>query len=209
MKDIGQRIRSRREKLGWTVQKLATLAGVDNGFLSKVETGKAGASWETYTKLAGALGVTVDVLFSSGNVVFTAPDWRRIPLLSYAEARQWPALQGSAREMDTTTSISTNLEYPADVFALRLTGNSMEPEFHEGEIVIISPSDKPRPGDFVMAVVDNEVTFNQYRLGGLNERGESVFELHPLNILYAHMRSDRQRISIIGTMIEHRRFRRP
>jgi SOS-response transcriptional repressor LexA len=52
-----------------------------------------------------------------------------------------------------------------------------------------------------------EVTFKQYRSAGINERGDDVFELCPLNPLYAPMRSDRQQIAIVGVMVEHRRFR--
>jgi hypothetical protein len=35
-------------------------------------------------------------------------------------------------------------------FALKLCGDSMEPEFHEGEIVIIDPAVMPEAGDFVV-----------------------------------------------------------
>src|ERR1700679_609330 len=87
MKDIGVRIRQRRTRLGWTVQKLAALAGLDRGFLSKVETGKASGSWDTYVKVAGALGVSVDALFVNQSNVEEAPrDWRRIPVLDYVQA---------------------------------------------------------------------------------------------------------------------------
>jgi hypothetical protein len=38
--------------------------------------------------------------------------------------------------------------------------------------------------------------------------GQEVFELVPLNEDYAIMRSDQQPIQIIGTMMEHTRYRR-
>src|SRR5260370_7471181 len=86
MNDIGGRIRARRVRLGWTVQKLATLAGIDRGFLSKLETGKATGSWETYTKLSGAMGLSVDALFVNKSNVENAPkDWREIPVLAYLQ----------------------------------------------------------------------------------------------------------------------------
>lgn len=207
MKDIGVQIRQRRIRLGWTVQKLATLAEIDNGFLSKLETGKASGSWDTYQKIAGALGVPVNAfLQSNGNVEDAAVGWRRIPLLDYAQAARWTGVDPSDEIRET---VMTELEHPPSTFALKIRGDSMEPEFRAGDVVVIDPTISPKPGDFVVAAEDTgEATFKQYRSAGLNDLGIDVFELLPLNPLYAPMRSDRQKLSIVGTMVEHRRYRR-
>lgn len=55
---------------------------------------------------------------------------------------------------------------------------------------------------------DGEATFKKYRSRGLNERGEPVIELVPLNEDYPSLRSDRTPLQIIGTMMEHRRYRK-
>jgi SOS-response transcriptional repressor LexA len=209
MKDIGVQIRQRRVRLGWTVQKLATLAEIDRGFLSKLETGKASGSWETYIKLAGAMGISVERLLLSRSNVEDAPlDWRRIPVLDYAQASEWTP-QSSMDNSETHETIMTELERPASTFALRIRGDSMQPQFLEGDVMVIDPTQPPKPGDFVVAR-DNlgDSTFRQYRLAGLNEKGQDVFELWPLNPLYAPMRSDRQQLAIVGTMVEHRSYRR-
>ena len=105
--------------------------------------------------------------------------------------------------------VSTNIETPPSAFALRIRGDSMEPEFRSGDIVIINPLVAPLPGDFVVASDESgEATFKRYRSLGRNEQGHDVFELVPLTPLYAPQRSDRIQIAIVGTMIEHRRFRR-
>jgi SOS-response transcriptional repressor LexA len=209
MKDIGVQIKQRRTRLGWTVQKLATLAEIDNGFLSKIETGKAFGSWETYQKIAGALGISVDRLLPNrSNVEDAAIGFRKIPVLDYVQAGKWANVEpGGDDEMRET--ILTDLEHPPSAFALRIRGDSMEPEFKAGDVVVIVPTIQPRPGDFVVATDETgEAVFKQYRSAGINEKGMSVFELHPLNPLYGPMRSDRQQIAIVGTMVEHRRFRR-
>lgn len=83
----------------------------------------------------------------------------------------------------------------------------MEPRFHEGDVVVIDPTVVPSPGKFVVANDrTGEATFRQYRSGGINEKGENVYELWPLNPSYAPMRSDRQFLAIVGTMIEHRSY---
>jgi SOS-response transcriptional repressor LexA len=49
----------------------------------------------------------------------------------------------------------------AEVFALRVLGNSMAPEFLEGEIVIVEPDGALREGCFVLAQVGGEWTLRQ------------------------------------------------
>lgn len=207
MRDIGVRIRQRRTRLGWTVQKLATLAGIDGGFLSKLETGKANGSWETYMKIAGAMGLSVDVLLVNRDNVEEAPrDWREIPVLDYHEAALW-TVDSSVAQPGQHESIMTNLEYPQSTFALRLRDDSNAPQYQPDDIVVINPAKQPRFGRMILAAnQDGDAIFAQYRDGGINERGEQVFELYPLNPVYAPMRSDRLKLTIVGTMVEHRRY---
>jgi DNA polymerase V len=48
-----------------------------------------------------------------------------------------------------------------EVFALRVLGHSMAPEFLDGEIVIVEPDGALRDGSFVLAQVGGEWTFRQ------------------------------------------------
>ena len=161
-------------------------------------------------KLAGALGVSVDTLLVSKSNVEDAPlGARRIPVLDYVQAGHWRGVDSIPQDEDLRETILTDLEHPPSTFAMRVRGDSMEPEFTEGDVVVIAPTIQPKPGDFVVAANGGgEATFKQYRSAGLNESGQEVFELWPLNHLYAPMRSDRQKLSIVGTMVEHRRYRR-
>jgi SOS-response transcriptional repressor LexA len=54
-----------------------------------------------------------------------------------------------------------------------------------------------------------EATFKKYRPRGVNEQGEQVIELVPLNDDFPSLRSDYTPLQIIGTMMEHRRYRKP
>lgn len=62
-----------------------------------------------------------------------------------------------------------------EAFALRVLGSSMEPEFNEGEIIIIEPGGLLRDGAFVLAQHEGEWIFRQ-----LCRRGEG-WTLHALN----------------------------
>ena len=64
-------------------------------------------------------------------------------------------------------------------FALRVLGDSMAPEFVEGEIIIIEPDGALRDGCFVLAQLCGEWTFRQLRRAG------AAWQLHALNPGYA------------------------
>lgn len=49
----------------------------------------------------------------------------------------------------------------AEVFALRVLGDSMAPEFLHGEIVIVEPGGAVHDGSFVLARLDGEWTLRQ------------------------------------------------
>lgn len=76
----------------------------------------------------------------------------------------------------------------AEAFALQVLGTSMEPEFVEGEIVIIEPEGLLRDGSYVLAQWQDEWIFRQLRqhadqwvLHALNP----AFSDHPLPDLSA------------------------
>lgn len=55
--ELGTFLRTRREMLAIMQGDLASIAGVDQGNLSKIERGTAKATLETYLRLCKALGV--------------------------------------------------------------------------------------------------------------------------------------------------------
>lgn len=65
MSNIGERIRARRQSLGWTLDRLATEASVSKSFLSDLENGKRKTAGGGYlNSIAGALGMSVDHLLT-------------------------------------------------------------------------------------------------------------------------------------------------
>jgi repressor LexA len=87
----------------------------------------------------------------------------------------------------------TDLDYPAggseesvhcpglndeQAFAARVVGDSMEPVYHEGDLVVFSPNTQPRPGDdcFVRFADDAGTTFKRFYQDTPDE-----IRLQPLN----------------------------
>jgi SOS-response transcriptional repressor LexA len=105
--------------------------------------------------------------------------------------------------------ITTDLDLTGRAFGLIIEGNSMAPEFNEGDKIIIDPSLAPRPGDYVVAKNGHEeATFKKYRPRGTDDSGNLVFELVPLNDDYPTLNSQRDHMQVIGVMVEHRKYRR-
>ncbi|HZV55316.1 MAG TPA: S24 family peptidase [Rhodocyclaceae bacterium] len=63
----------------------------------------------------------------------------------------------------------------AEAFALMVLGDSMAPEFLEGEIIIIEPEGLAVDGSYVLAQLDGEWIFRQLARVGM------CWELRPLN----------------------------
>lgn len=159
-----------------------------------------------------ALGLTHGYLDAqhllSGNVTPASLGDRKIPLLNYVQAGDF-ADCGQNFTMEDVEYLLTDLDLSDRAFALQIKGDSMMPEFKEGDRIIVDCEISPRPGDFVVAKnSDQEATFKKYRLLRIDEHGQEIFELTPLNEDYPSMRSDEHKIQIIGTMVEHRKYYR-
>lgn len=134
---------------------------------------------------------------------------RRIPLISSVQAGLMsevvtPLPTGIAFEY-----LLTDLDLSEHAFALEIEGRSMEPDFKEGDRIIVDPALEPVPGDFVVAKNgEEEATFKKYRPKGPGANGNMVFELVPLNPDYPTINSEREPARVIGVMVEHRRYRR-
>lgn len=83
-----------------------------------------------------------------------------------------------------------------DAFAARITGDSMEPEYREGDVVIFSPVRDVRSGMdcFARLEPDAETTFKRvYLERGSN--GEELIRLQPLNPKYAPRVEPRENVA--------------
>ena len=213
--EFGKRLKESREAAELTQPEVCRRVGVKQGTLSQLESGKSARS--TYTiALAKLYGVDADWLATGkgnpkpskfdSNVLPAQIGETRIPLLNYVQAGIFTDM-GTNFDTEGMEYLLTDLALSDRAFALQIRGDSMAPEFGEGDRVIIDCDVAPQPGDFVVARNGGEeATFKRYKLISLGE--QAVFELVPLNENYPSMRSDQQHIQIIGVMVEHRKYRR-
>lgn len=140
------------------------------------------------------------------NVRPAPAELRPIPVISSIQA-------GALRDMDNPYEPGDGyaVEYTSDTrlsrwaFGLDVEGHSMAPMFQPGDRLIVDPELTPNPGNFVIARNgSNQATFKKYRPRGIDASGNMVFELVPLNDDYPVMRSDTEKLTVLGVVVEHR-----
>lgn len=211
------------EKAGLSQKDFGARWGIGSpGMMSQYLTGKRSLGLAAAIKFAKGLGVELaDIsptlaaqlpaasLMEASNVSPAPIGTRRVPLISYVQAGCWTEATDPATVGDGFEYLLTDLELSGSAFALQIEGESMLPQFRPGDRVIVDPEICPQPGDCVVAMNGgHEATFKKYRPRGMDEAGNVVFELIPLNEDFAPMRSDQTPIRIVGTMMEHRQYRR-
>lgn len=68
----------------------------------------------------------------------------------------------------------------SEPFALRVMGDSMEPEFKDGCIVIIDPGASPEDGSYVIADHDGDYIFRQLKVDGQRRYLKPLNEGYPV-----------------------------
>ncbi|MBL8876199.1 MAG: helix-turn-helix domain-containing protein [Phycisphaerae bacterium] len=174
-------------------KKLATLlasSGID-------ENGKLrGGLDEAYRsgELQRLLGTRTDHVPQARSAAATSPApvslflSKEVPLINYIAAgypREFTDLSFPARVADEYVRCPDIDD--ADAFAARVVGESMMPEYREGDIVVFSPARQVKGGMdcFVRLEPDGETTFKRvfFETGGPNgeKTGEERIRLQPLN----------------------------
>jgi SOS-response transcriptional repressor LexA len=192
------------------LNELARKAGINNGNLSKMERGLIYPSMETLQKLADALSVAAnELLREESNVVEAHEGSQRVRVLDWNQVAHYRDVISQPNTEELKDFLLVDMESIQDVFALKICGDAMSPTFTEGDMIIVDCKVVPQPGDCVVATdPKGEATFKVFRDLGVGDSGIRIFELRPLNDLYAIRRSDKEHLTIVGTMVEHRRRRR-
>lgn len=175
----------------------------------RAETAEALERATGYTATWIATGRGPRLVQDKSNISPAQIGHKQIPLISYVRAGLWAGAVDPFQPNDAHDWLVTDLDLSEGAFALEIKGDSMLPDFSPGDRVIIDPDIRPQPGDYVVAKNgDDEATFKKYRLRSINDQGDPVFELVPLNPDYPSIRSDQVPIHIVGTMVEVRKYRR-
>ena len=127
-----------------------------------------------------------------------------VPLLGYEQVLGY-LTQGVDCLPSNVSQLQTQITLSERSYAVQIQGDSMNPEFKESDVVIFDSELQPLPGDYVLAQAPGQVVaFKQYRL--ISRGGKDIFELAPLNLNFPSLRSNELELSVIGVMVEHRKY---
>lgn len=215
---MAQRLREAREAVGLTQQKVAELLRISRSAVSQWENGETQPDIDKIKELCQIYKTSTDWLLRGidpakvvQNFHESATDFAQVPLIDFVQAGQWTDIADPYALGQGSEILWTDQNVGKSAFGLTIEGQSMAPEFEPGDKIIVDPDVKPQPGDYVVAKLDNEErsTFKKYRPRGSDKDGSPIIELAPLNTDWPTLYIDAGHPGhIVGTMIEHRRFRR-
>ena len=226
MSTLSERLKFAIEKADVSKSDLAKACGVKPASVSDWLSGKSKSMRAPVAqKAAEFLNVNL-VWLSTGegtpetgsNVSTARLKLKKIPLITFAQAG-FLTDNGQLRDPNLCIEhgdyILVDGDMPNGTIAVTIEGDSMEPEFKEGDIILIDPNLSPQPGDYVIAkrvcpYSDSvESTFKKYRPRQYDENGNLEYDLVPINPDYPTLNSKRDQLTIVGILIEHhRKFRR-
>ena len=85
------------------------------------------------------------------------------PLISWVQAGEWSEICENYEPQDERELLPCPVRCSKETFVLRVHGVSMEPRFHEGDLIFVDPQTSPSHGKCVVVQLDesDEATFKQ------------------------------------------------
>ena len=166
-----------RKRIGLDQTTMAKRLGIHRSYLSELENEKRTASGRLLQRLANLAATSAPETFAAASE--SRKPGRSIPVVSCANA-------GSAASFEELPQDWQDL-LPSDcpdenAFGLILEGDSMEPKFQTGDVVVLMPQLPPRTNSLVAArIVDQGVVFKMLTLmnGGRRLRLTSYNPVYP------------------------------
>ncbi|EHU1359332.1 MULTISPECIES: LexA family protein [Acinetobacter] len=166
MATLGENLKAIRKAKKMTQKELAQKSGVKQSVISDLETGNA-KSTGSILELANALGVTAEELKKGvvGELVTSnvAPVQARMaPVLSWVQAGNFTNV-----ESVDMTQVTEWFPLPDDCekcFYLKVRGVSNEPDFIEGDYIVVDPTvyySDMQSGDIIVVRKDRDATFKK------------------------------------------------
>ncbi|KKB86452.1 hypothetical protein VW29_02510 [Devosia limi DSM 17137] len=215
MSALGDRIRDSRKAAGMTQADLARALGISVQAISQWESGRTVPTADRLIFIGDLLGLDLRTAYFGGELGPYRGDTREgrfvVPMLSKVAAGNWSETVAQQHVADEMRAFEIHWKPSGPTFALEIDGESMMPEFKPGDVIIVDTGLEPIPGDYVVAALEgeSEATFKKYRPRGNDADGKPVIELAPLNPDYPSLTiSSKSPGRIVGTMKEHRSFRR-
>lgn len=168
LRDMGARIRARREEMGMSQEMLAEKVGYKSrSSINKIELGKNDIVQSTIKKIADALSTTPAYLMGWEDETPEEPDSPPPGLLPLPTMKKIPRLGRIAcgRPIMTEENFDGYDDIPENIhadFSLICSGDSMiNARIHDGDIVYIRLQEQVENGEIAAVYIDGETTLKR------------------------------------------------
>lgn len=155
MLQLYKNIKIRRTELGLTQQELAERLGyADKSMIAKVEKGVVDLTQSKILAFSKALATDPSDLMGWDNENDDTPKKAKgVTIKVLGRVAAGIPIEAIENVIDTE-EISAELASTGEFFGLQIHGNSMEPKFSEGDVVIVRQQDDAESGDIIIATVN-------------------------------------------------------
>lgn len=172
---IGDKLKQRRKEIGLSMKEVAEKIGVAEATVSRWESGDIANMKRNYI-MEYAKALQVSPLYIMGYDEYREEKkaamrkyidafeeaWKgsrtvKIPVFSYVSAGTGTYADES--NIDCYIDISEDIAKTGDYFGVRVKGDSMQPDIHDQDIVIVKSQNTANDGDTVVAVVNGDEGF--------------------------------------------------
>lgn len=196
IKQMGKKMHDKRKELKLTLDDVASEVKVAKSTIQRYEAGKIETpKIPVVREIAKALGVSSKWLLGNDEKTVDEQEYTYIPVLGEVAA----GLGAWADNRIEDYIIEGSLKGDKDHIYLKVVGDSMYPEFHEGDYVLVDCTPVVESGSFAVVIVDNE--------NGVVKKviyGDDYIELVSVNPMYPpriFKGDDVQRIRVFGKVI--------
>ena len=200
---LGSRIKALREQARLSQKEFAAKLNIANNTLSMYESDMRVPNDKIKSQIADYFGVTVDYLLGRAPIK-TGGDIVQIPVLGSIPAGI--PLEAIENIVDWEDIPKAMCSGGKEFFALKVTGNSMWPDYLEGDIVILQKTPSCETGDVCAVLVNgDEATLKTVKLAE-----DGSLTITPKNPSYPPRTFTPEQIqqlpvSIAGVLVELRR----
>ncbi len=150
--EIGEKIKLRRNELGWTQQQLADKMGyTSKSTIARIEKGNNDVAQKNISKFAEVLNVSIAYLMDWTEEAESKPI--RIPVLGRVAAG---IPIEAIEEIIDYEEVDGNTAAPGELFGLLIKGNSMAPRICDRDVVIVRKQEAADSGDIVIATINGD-----------------------------------------------------
>lgn len=150
--EIGEKIKLRRNELGWTQQQLADKMGyTSKSTIARIEKGNNDVAQKNIAKFAEVLNVSIAYLMDWTEEAESKPI--RIPVLGRVAAG---IPIEAIEEIIDYEEVDGNTAAPGELFGLLIKGNSMAPRICDRDVVIVRKQETADSGDIVIATINGD-----------------------------------------------------